>query len=130
VDLASLPLHLGKHLGIVDRFVAAVEVLLAARNQGDAGFLLHLQQAEGPAPHRYEQRDSPRALDAEGDQERGGNGAERELGTAGERPRFGVHLHPVTFLDEEGHANLEAGLERGGLGDAATRRVAANARLG
>ena len=37
----------------------------------------------------------------------------RASGAAGELARLGVHLHLLAFLDEERHANLEAGLERG-----------------
>ena len=51
-------------------------------------------------------------------------------GAAGELARLGVDLHLLAFLDEERHANLEAGLERRGLGHAAARGVAAHARLG
>ena len=51
-------------------------------------------------------------------------------GAAGELPRFRVHLHFLAFLDEERHADLEAGLERRRLGHAAAGRVAAHARFG
>ena len=54
----------------------------------------------------------------------------RASGAAGELARLGVDLHLLAFLDEERHANLKAGLERGCLGHAARGGVTANARLG
>ena len=43
----------------------------------------------------------------------------RASGAAGELARLGVDLHLLAFLDEERHANLKTGLERGRLGHAA-----------
>src|SRR5207237_10908830 len=43
----------------------------------------------------------------------------RASGASRELARLGVHLHLFAFLDEERHANLQAGLERRELRDAA-----------
>ena len=48
----------------------------------------------------------------------------------GELARLGVDLHPLAFLDEQRHADLEPGLERRRLRDAAAGGVAAHAGLG
>src|SRR5262252_537533 len=60
------------------------------------------------------------------------NGEERvvTLGAAGELAGFCVDLHPVALLDEERHADLEAGLECRRLGGAPAGRVAAEPWLG
>src|SRR5687768_9636191 len=51
-------------------------------------------------------------------------------GAAGELARFGVHLDALAFLDEQRHADLEAGLGARNLGHAAAGRIAARAELG
>src|SRR4029450_9071140 len=45
----------------------------------------------------------------------------------GDLPGFGVHLDLLTFLDEQGNADLQAGLERGQLRHATARGVSADA---
>src|SRR5438034_10947102 len=47
----------------------------------------------------------------------------------GEFARLRIHLHLLAFLDEERDSDFESGVERGALGDAAARGVAANGWL-
>src|SRR6266571_1966238 len=54
----------------------------------------------------------------------------RLLRAPGELARLGVDLDLLALFDEEGHADLEAGLERRRLRHAAARGVAPDARLG
>src|SRR3954463_2322860 len=54
----------------------------------------------------------------------------RTSGPSGEFAGFRVHADLLAFLDEQRHANRHPGLERGQLGHAAARRVAARPRLG
>src|SRR5262245_33200702 len=51
-------------------------------------------------------------------------------GSSCELSCFGVYLHSFAFFDEERDTNLESGLERGKLRDAAACRIAAYAGLG
>src|SRR3990172_7703103 len=59
----------------------------------------------------------------------GPNQSGPSLGPSCELPRLGVDFHLFPFFDEEGHPEFETGLERGQLGDAATGRIATDARL-
>jgi len=52
------------------------------------------------------------------------------LRAAREFARLGMDFDLLALFDEQRHADLETGLERGGLGHAAAGGVAADARLG